>query len=408
MLSKKVAKDMKSASTRKMYEEGLRLKKLYSDEKVVDFSLGNPMIEPPEEFNQAVKELVSSGKKGTHKYMPNAGHKEIRDAVAYHLDSKGYLKGATGEEVCMTVGAAGALNILYKTVLNRGEEAIVIQPYFPEYRFYAKNHGGKQIFVDSAEDFSLDVNAIEKKITNKTRAVLLDSPNNPTGVMYSKENLEELTDLLSKKEKKLKREIYLISDEPYREMVYKGKFTSPASLYDNSFIVYSWSKSLSLPGERTGYVAVNPKMKHKEDIMKGLAFCNRILGFVNAPTIMQHVLPKILNTKVEEDYFKYMRDYYKSLCEPLEKCLKENNYTFPSPHGAFFFWVKCPTPGKNLAEEEKSFIEDVKDNFLLMLVPGTTFGKTGWFRLSYAVKPDIIELGCKKLEEVASKYIKRF
>ncbi len=407
MISKTVAKDMENASaTRKMFEEGLKLKQKYGDDKVVDFSLGNPMLEPPEEFNQAVSELVKSGKVGTHRYMPNAGNKDIREAVAYHLNKRGYFDNASWEEVCMTVGAAGALNVLFKTILNKGEEVITILPYFPEYRFYIKNHGGKQVFVDSAEDFSLDIKAIEKKITGKTRAILLNSPNNPSGVMYSKQNLEELSIILSEKERKLERDIYLISDEPYREMVYSGEFTSPATLHKNSFIAYSWSKSLSLPGERIGYVAVNPKMKHKEDIIKGLAFCNRILGFVNAPTTMQYVLPKILNTEVEEKYFKYMKDYYKALHDPLEKTLKESGYTFPSPQGSFFFWAKCPTPGKNLAREEKEFIEDVKNNFLMLLVPGTTFGKTGWFRLSYAVNPKIIDLGCKKLEEVADKYVK--
>jgi aspartate aminotransferase len=408
MISKIVAKDMENASaTRKMFEEGLKLRQKYGDDNVVDFSLGNPMLEPPEDFNYFLKELAESKKTGTHRYMPNAGNKDIRDAVAYHLNKKKYFDGVAGEEVCMTVGAAGALNILFKTILNKGEEVITILPYFPEYRFYIKNHNGKQVFVDSAEDFSLDIKAIEKKITNKTRAILLNSPNNPSGVMYSKQNLEELALMLSDKEKKLGRDIYLISDEPYREMVYSGEFTSPATLHDNSFIAYSWSKSLSLPGERIGYAAVNPKMKHKDDIIKGLAFCNRILGFVNAPTTMQYVLPKILNTAMEEKYFKYMRDYYKSLHDPLEKTLKESGYIFPSPQGSFFFWAKCPTEGKDLAKEEKEFIDDVKTNFLMLLVPGTTFGKTGWFRLSYAVNPKIIDLGCKKLEEVANKYIKQ-
>lgn len=405
MLSKTVAKDMKNASaTRRMFEEGLELKKRYGESNVVDFSLGNPMIEPPEEFNKVVADLAKSGRKGTHRYMPNAGHKEVREAVANHLNKKGYFKGMTFENVTMCVGAAGGLNVVLKTILNKGEEVITVAPYFTEYMSYIKNHQGKQVSVDAAEDFSLDVKAVEKAITSKTRAIILNSPNNPAGVMYSRKNLEELASMLSEKESKLKRDIYVISDEPYREMVYRGNFVSPASFHKNSFMVYSWSKSLSLPGERIGYIALNPEMEHKDSIAKGLAFCNRILGFVNAPTMMQHVLPKILNTEAEERYYRYMRDYYKDLHDPLEKCLKESGYVFPSPQGAFFFWVKCPTQGKNLEKEEKEFIETVKNKFLMLLVPGSTFGKAGWFRLAYAVNPGVVELGCKKLREVAKHY----
>jgi len=258
--------------------------------------------------------------------------------------------------------------------------------------------------VNTLEDYTLDLKAISKKITSKTKAILLNTPNNPTGVMYSKESLEELASILREKEHKLKKQIYLVSDEPYREMVYEGKFTSPASIYDNSFIVYSWSKSLSLPGERTGYAAVNPKMKYEEDMIKGLAFSNKILGFVSAPAMIQFVLPKILNTEIEEKYYSYMRDYYKSMHRPLEKCLSESGYEFPKPKGAFFFWAKCLGSNKNALEREKDFIEDAKDNFLTMLVPGSAFGKAGWFRISYASNLEVVNRGCERLAKIAEKY----
>lgn len=404
MLSKRISKDIKNSSAiRKVYEEGLRLKKIYGEDNVVDFSLGNPMIEPPEEFNNIVAKLVRD-KKGLHRYMPNAGYFETRDAVASYINNKGYLEGVTAEHVTMCVGAAGALNVVLKTILNVSEEVLTISPYFPEYRFHIKNHQGKQVLVQASEDGTLDLNAIEKSVTNKTRAIILNTPNNPTGVMYSKKSLEDLTMILSEKEKRLKREIYMISDEPYREMIYEGRFKSPATSYSNSFIVYSWSKSLSLPGERIGYTAVNPNIKHKDDIIKGIAFCNRVLGFVNAPTMMQNALTQLINSGHDTSYYKYMKNYYKSLHDPLLECLDENGYDFIRPQGAFFFWVRCPSQGKKPLEDERLFIEDIKNNFLLLTVPGSTFGRPGWFRIAYAVTPEIISRGCEKLSEVAKKY----
>lgn len=404
MLSKRISKEIKNApATRKVYEEGLELKKIHGDDNVVDFSLGNPVIEPPDRFNSIVAELVRE-KKGLHRYMPNAGYLKTRDAVASYINSKGYLEGVTAEHVVMCVGAAGALNVVLKTILNVGEEVSTISPYFQEYRFHIKNHQGKQVLVQASEDGTLDLNAIEKSVTKKTKALILNTPNNPTGVIYSKKSLEDLASMLSDKEKSLKRDIYIISDEPYREMVYEGSFASPATFHRNSFIVYSWSKSLSLPGERIGYTAVNPNMKHKDDITKGLAFCNRALGFVNAPAMMQNMLMQLINSGHDTSYYEYMRNYYKSLYEPLLECLDENGYDFVRPQGAFFFWVRCPSQGKSPLEDEKLFVEDMKKNFLLLTVPGSAFGRPGWFRIAYAVTPEIISKGCEKLSEVAKKY----
>ncbi len=400
MLSESVSKDLEAASPiREMFEKGGRLIQKYGADKVADLTLGNPNEEPPSEFKKSIIRLMGNGHKGQHRYMSNSGYTRTKEAVASHLNRAGYFNGILPEHIVMTCGASGGLNIALKSILNPGEEVMTIKPYFPEYRFYIKNFCGRQVPVEAGNNFTIDADDVEKAITGKTRAIILNSPNNPTGAVYSRKNLEGIVGMLSEKEKHLGREIYIVSDEPYREMIYESEFTSPASLHKNSFMVYSWSKSLGVPGERIGYVAVNPGMKHLNDIIEGLVFSIRTLGFVNAPAMMQNVIPDVIDSEVDKRPYAQMRD-------KLNKTLNENGYTFTEPKGAFYFWVKCPTNRDDVNPDhlsaEKRFIEHANEK-LLLVVPGSSFGEPGWFRLAY-VDPKNVDLGCIKLQEIAKRY----
>jgi aspartate aminotransferase len=286
----------------------------------------------------------------------------------------------------MCAGAAAGINVVLKAILNPGENVIFVAPYFVEYKFYVENHGGESAVVASADDFSLDVKRIEAAINSKTRAIIVNSPNNPTGVVYPMEDLAELSDMLDRKKRRDGQTIYVISDEPYREIVYDGQpFTSIATFYPDSFMVYSFSKSLSIPGERIGYVAVHPEMQDGQAIMNGMAICNRILGFVNAPALMQRTIAEV-GVCVDLGDYQIRRD-------KIKKVLEDSGYEFAKPQGTFYIFAKC-------LEEEKAFIEKAKQR-LLLVVPGSSFGYEGWFRIAYCVDDNTIELACGKLRELA-------
>jgi aspartate aminotransferase len=380
----------KSSWIRKMFEEGGRRKAKYGAENVFDFSLGNPNLEPPPRFNQVLQELVSDRASGRHGYMPNAGFVETRQAVADYLN-KFNTSEFTPDEIVMTVVAGGALNVVLKTVINPGEEVIIPKPYFVEYNFYLDNHQAVPRLVPTKVDFSLDCNAISEAITEKTRAVLIDSPNNPTGNVYGAEELKELAGVLSHFSEKFGKTIYLISDEPYRRIIYDG-ITVPSifDVYNESFVVTSFSKDLSLPGERIGYAAAHPDISDKGMILAGMVLCNRVLGYVNAPALMQRVVCHLLEESVDISVYQKRRDM---LCDGLASF----GYDFVKPQGAFYLFPRTPI------EDDVAFVGALQEENILT-VPGTGFGGPGHFRIAYCVSDETIEKALPGFERVMKKY----
>jgi len=389
--SKKVQAFIERASwIRKMFEEGARRKAKYGEENVFDFSLGNPNLEPPIKFKQVLRELVNDPDPGRHAYMPNAGFIETRQAVANYL-TKSNRQTFTPEDIVMTVGAGGAINVVLKTVLDPGEEVIVPSPYFMEYNFYLDNHQGVPIMVDTRSDFSLDVEAIEKAITERTRAVLINSPNNPSGKVFSEEAIEELGKLLTDYSRKFGQPIYLISDEPYRKIVYDGKSVpSVFNAYNESFVATSFSKDLSLAGERIGYAAVNPDIADRKMIINGMVLCNRILGFLNAPAIMQRAVSQVLEESVDISIYQKKRDL---LCDELASF----GYEFIKPEGAFYLFPRTPI------EDDVAFVSALQEENILT-VPGSGCGRKGYFRIAYCVDDRTIEKAFPGFERVIKKY----
>ena len=363
---------------RKMFEEGERLRKIHGAENVYDFTLGNPNVEPPRKFDEELLSLARNPPPGIHRYMNNAGYDESRAAVAEILAEKSGLP-VTGAQVMMTCGAAGALNAALKTMLNPGEEVIILAPYFVEYKFYIDNHGGVPKVVSTVPDtFQLDLPAIERAITPLTRALIICSPNNPTGVIYPAESLRDLGIMIRRKERELERPIYVISDEPYARIAYDGTTVPNIFPYvDNSLIVTSHSKDLALPGERIGYLAVNPRMTHVELFMEGAVFCNRTLGFVNAPALMQRLVARLQRESVDIAAYQEKRDI-------LYHYLTEMGFSMVRPDGAFYLFPKSPFA------DDVEFVKLAQKHHIL-LVPGAGFGATGYFRIAYCVDKAMIE-----------------
>ena len=388
-ISRKIQESIKSASwIRKIFEEGRERKAKYGAENVLDFSLGNPNLEPPPKFKQVLKELINDPAPGQHAYMLNAGIVKTRKAVADHLNELGGTR-FTADEIIMTVGAGGALNVVFKTILNPGEEVIIPKPYFVEYDNYLDNHQGLSRLVGSRPDFSLDFDAISEAITEKTKAVLINSPNNPTGNVYHEAELKELAGVLTHYSEKLGQPIYLISDEPYRRIAYDG-VTIPSifELYNESFVVTSFSKDLSIPGERIGYVAAHPDISDKKMIMTGLSLCNRTLGYTNAPAFMQRAICHLLEDSVDISIYQKKRDM---LCDGLASF----GYDFIKPKGAFYLFPRTPV------EDDFVFMRALQEENILT-VPGSGFGGPGHIRIAYCVSDTVIERalpGFKKVIE---------
>ncbi|HOI16559.1 MAG TPA: pyridoxal phosphate-dependent aminotransferase [Geobacteraceae bacterium] len=378
----------KSSWIRKMFEEGERMRALHGAENVYDFTLGNPDVEPPREFLKEFRELAEHPIPGMHRYMSNAGYDETRAAVAEVLAEKSGLE-VTGSHVIMTCGAGGALNVALKTVLNPGEEVIILTPYFVEYKFYIDNHGGVPVEVwTDRETFQLNLTAIENAITHKTRAIIICSPNNPTGVIYPAESLRKLGELLRRKEKEHTRQILVISDEPYARICYDGKEVPNIFPYiQNSVIVTSHSKDLALPGERIGYLAANPRMQSVEMFMQGAIFSNRVLGYVNAPALMQRLVAKLQRVSVDINQYREKRDL-------LYDNLTAMGFSMVKPDGAFYFFPKSP-----MADDVK-FVKLALQHHIL-LVPGTGFGAPGHFRIAYCVDKGMIERSLPAWRELA-------
>ncbi|MBF0551432.1 MAG: pyridoxal phosphate-dependent aminotransferase [Deltaproteobacteria bacterium] len=380
----------KSSWIRKMFEEGARLKGLHGADKVFDFSLGNPYPPPPEAFHQALTKEVAAETGGVHGYMPNNGFPAVRQSVADYISGQYGVK-FTGDHIIMTCGAAGALNVVLKSILNPGDEIIAPRPYFVEYDAYVGNHNGKIVQVPTHEDFSLDTNAIAQAVTPKTAAVLINSPNNPTGAVYSMQNLVDLGRALEIKSREIGRAILLISDEPYRKILYDG-LDAPSLFiaYRNSVVVTSYSKDLSLPGERIGYLALHPEADDVKAMLGAMTLANRILGFVNAPAMMQRVVARLQGVSVEVDIYRRKRDL---LCDGL----KDAGYQFIKPAGAFYLFPKSPI------DNDINFVAELQKE-LILTVPGSGFMGPGYFRIAYCVDDSTITNALPGFKKVMDKY----
>ncbi len=381
----------KSSLIREMFEKGARLKAEHGAGNVYDFSIGNPNLPPPPEFTRELIRTAAFSETGVHGYMPNTGYPETRRAVADFV-SRDQDVDLTAGEIIMTCGAAGALNVIFRSVLNPGDEVIVPAPYFVEYGFYAANAGGVLKTVPTLPDFNLDLNAIAGAITPRTKVVLINSPNNPTGQLYPAESLQRLGDLLCKAGEQHNHTIYLVSDEPYRRIVYDGiRVPGILACYNESIAVTSFSKDLSIPGERIGYLAVHPSATHKADLLNAMALNNRTLGFVNAPALMQRIIPKVLDASVDMSAYAYNRSL---LTDGLAQC----GYEFITPPGTFYLFPKSPV------EDDMAFVAALQDERIIT-VPGSAFGGPGFFRIAFCVSAKTIENALPGFERVIKKFI---
>ena len=366
-----------SSWIRKMFEEGIQLKKEFGEKNIFDLSLGNPLLEPPEKFKKKLIELSNSDEKGLHRYMPNQGFQSTREKVANSLAKESNFP-ITAEELIITTGAAGGVNAILKSILNPNDEIIVFSPFFVEYLFYIKNHNGIPVIAKTDEKFFPDLSDLSKKITKNTKGIIINSPNNPTGVLYPMEIIEKIGEILSSKEKELGTEIYLISDEPYRKIIFDNKkypFIFPH--HDRSIVVTSHSKDLGLAGERIGYIALSPKDKDKQVLYDALVFSLRTLGHVNATAIMQKSIEDIQEESVDINIYKQKRDYiYDELIQIGYECVK--------PDGAFYLFPKSPI------EDDAKFVR-ILQNSKVLTVPGRGFGLAGYFRISYSVDDWVLE-----------------
>jgi aspartate aminotransferase len=382
-----------SSWIRRMFEEGLALKARYGADQVFDLSLGNPDLEPPPEFGTTLQELARDPTRGTHGYMPNAGYPEVRAAMAAKV-SREHRVTLAADQIVMCVGAAGGLNVVLKTVLNPGDEVLVVRPYFVEYEAYVQNHGGVLRALDPTPDFLLDPATVAAELSEQTAALLVNSPNNPTGRLYPESLWVELAERLREHHARGGRRILLLVDEPYRDLVYDGRLPPPiACHYADTVVVSSFSKSLSLAGERIGYIAVHPECEDSSDLVAGLILSNRTLGFVNAPALMQRVVARLAEVKVDITPYARRRE---RLCQAL----RELGMRFAPPDGAFYLFCQSPTA------DDLSFVQWLKDHRLLT-VPGTGFGFPGWFRLCYAVPDATVEAAIPRLRTALGSWQER-
>ncbi|MGN9160958.1 pyridoxal phosphate-dependent aminotransferase [Clostridium sulfidigenes] len=380
MISKKMVDYVNGSSLiRAMFEEGKRLASIYGAENVYDFSLGNPNLEPPSTVKEAIVDILNNEPNTmVHGYMSNSGYEDVRETIANSINKK-FDTSFTEKNIVMTVGAAGGLNVIFKTLLNPEDEVVVFAPYFGEYRSYAANYDGKLVVVSpNTTDFQPNLDEFKSKITDKTKAVIINSPNNPTGVVYSEETIIKLTNILKEKQKELGTDIYLISDEPYRELVYDNiQVPYLTKYYENTIVGYSYSKSLSLPGERIGYLVIPNEVSDFENVVSAANVATRILGYVNAPSLFQRVIARCLDDKVNIDFYNKNRELlYSELTSYGYNCIK--------PEGAFYLFVKSPI------ENDIEFCNMAK-KYNILIVPGTSFACPGYIRIAYCVAYSTIE-----------------
>ena len=386
-ISRKTADRMENSSwIRRMFETGNVLRARHGAEKVCDLSLGNPDVEPPAAFQEALQDVVAARISKKHGYMPNAGYPEVRARVAAQTASEQGV-ALEGENVVMSCGASGAMNAVLKTILDPGDEVVSSVPCFMEYSAYVDNHGGTLVLAPSRPDFDLDVDAIRSSITDRTAAVIVNSPNNPTGRIYPEETLGRLAGMLLAEGEKRGRPIYLVSDEPYRKLAYGGaKVPGIMRIYPHSIVVTSYSKDLSLPGERIGFAAVNPNADDAKKLVDGIILCTRILGYVNAPGLMQRVICSLQGVSVDVEIYRRKRDLF---CAALSKM----GYQFAVPEGAFYIFPKAPG-GDDLA-----FVRALQEE-LVLVVPGRGFSMPGYFRIAYCVDAPVIERSLPAFQRV--------
>lgn len=382
-----------SSAIRAMFEEGNRLAQIYGAENVYDFSLGNPNVAAPEAVKQAILELIEEEDPVVlHGYTnSNCGYADVRETVAQSLNER-FGTRFEGKNIVMTVGAAGGLNVILKSLLNPGDEVIVFAPYFGEYRSYTDNYDG--VLVEISPDtgsFQPKLEEFRQKLSRKTKAVIINTPNNPTGVVYSEETIKKLAAIMEEKQKEYGTDIFLISDEPYRELVYDG-VEAPwlTGYYDNTVVGYSYSKSLSLPGERIGYLVIPDEAADSTELLAAANVATRILGFVNAPTLQQKVVAKCIHEKTDISYYNRNRE---TLCEGLKEC----GFQCIKPEGAFYLFVKSPV------ENEKEFCDAAK-KYHILIVPGSSFGCPGYVRLAYCVSYETIVNSLPRFRELAGEY----
>lgn len=386
-VSSRIRGSIESSSwIRKMFEAGNALRTAHGSDAVCDFSLGNPDVEPPAAFQRALEEVVSASITRKHGYMPNAGYPESRARVAEQVAREQGV-AVTAEQVVMSCGASGALNCVLKTILDPGDEVIASIPCFMEYASYVDNHGGKLILVPSRPDFDLDIDAIEARIGARTAALIINSPNNPTGRIYPETTLRRLAEMLSRAAKKTGRTIYLLSDEPYRKIAYEGASVPAVMLlYPHSIVVTSYSKDLSLPGERIGFAAVCPAADDAKRLVDGIILCTRILGYVNAPAVMQRVISRLQGVAVDVEIYRRKRDLF---CAALSSM----GYQLTVPEGAFYIFPRAPG-GDDLA-----FVQALQQE-LILVVPGRGFSLPGYFRIAYCVDTPVIKRSFAGFERV--------
>lgn len=382
-----------SSAIRAMFEEGNRLAGIYGAENVYDFSLGNPNVPAPEAVKKAIIELLEEDDPVVlHGYTnSNCGYADVRETIANSLNERFGTK-FEGKNIVMTVGAAGGLNVILKSLINPGDEVITFAPYFGEYRSYTNNYDGVLVEISpNTEDFQPKLDEFEQKITPKTKAVIVNTPNNPTGVVYSEETIKKLAAIMEAKQKEYGTDIFLISDEPYRELVYDGvEVPYLTKYYANTIVGYSYSKSLSLPGERIGYLVIPDEVTDSGDVLAAANVATRILGFVNAPTLQQKVVAKCINEKTDISYYDRNR-------ETLYHGLKECGFECIKPEGAFYLFVKSPVA------DEKEFVSEAK-KYNILIVPGSSFGCPGYVRLAYCVAYETIVNALPKFKELSKKY----
>jgi aspartate aminotransferase len=374
---------------RKAFEDGLALKKQYGEDKVFDFSLGNPILEPPPEFQQELLKAVNSPLPGTHRYMLNAGYPEARAEIAKYMAEETGLP-FTWNEIIMSVGAGGGLNLAMKALLNRGDEVIVFAPYFPEFLLYIASHSGVAKVVPCDENFVPDLPALAKAITPRTKVIITNSPNNPTGVVYDEVFWKKLGETVRSRESELGTQIFILNDEPYRKLMYDGrKCPYIFRFHPRTITVTSHSKDLSIPGERIGYVAVNPQCNEGNELATAVGFCNRAIGNVNAPALMQRVVSKLQRVPAKTEIYQKKRDM-------LYDHLTAMGYEIVKPSGAFYMYPKSPVDDLKFAE--------VLRNQLVLVVPGIAFGTPGYFRVAYCIDDSVIEGSLPGFKAAAQKY----
>ena len=380
-----------SSVIRAMFEEGKRLAKIYGEENVYDFSLGNPSVEPPKQVREAMIDILSNESQNlVHGYMSNAGYEDVRETIANSLNKKfGTAFGV--DNILMTVGAAGGLNVILKTLLDPEDEVVTFAPFFGEYRNYVANYGGKLVVVPPTDNFIPEPESFAAAVTPKTKAVIINNPNNPTGVVYSEVTIKSVMAVLEAKQKEYGTSIYLIADEPYRELAYDGiEVPYLTKYYDNTIVGYSYSKSLSLPGERIGYLVMPKELDDYDNIIQAAAVANRILGFVNAPSLIQRTVAKCVDAEVDVEAYNRNRELlYSNLIEMGYECIK--------PQGAFYMFVKA------FGGDDKAFCDKAKE-FNLLLVPGSTFGGPGYVRIAYCVDPEMIKRALPAFRKLAECY----